>query len=430
MNDDVEIPPGFKLVTPGDFARARAEMERKRRKRAEAPRDWERFWQKTDNGKPVPNLASVLETLRHAPELQGCFAFDEMAAAPVVMKPFYADDIGPHPRLLTDHDVSRLQEMLQLAGLHRVTAETAHQAITTHARTNAFHPVRDYLDRLDWDGTPRIDTWLSRYLGAEDTPYTRGVGRMFLIGAVARIYRPGCKMDYMPVLEGAQGIFKSTACAILGGDYYSDALPPIGTKDAALHLRGKWIIEVAELSALDRAEAAALKAFLSRPVERFRPPYSRTEVVEPRQCVLIGTTNKPAYLRDETGNRRFWPVTVTRIDPDALRRDRDQLFAEAAVEFHRGQPWWPTAEFQRELAAPQQEARYEGDPWEQAIGEWLDSSTRDRVTVLEVARLALAMDTARIGTADQRRIAAALERLGWRRGKRGPRGERFWVPAQ
>jgi predicted P-loop ATPase len=396
------------------------------RPRPLAHHHWSRLWQHDDKLRPVPNLASVATTLREARELAGAFAFDEMARIPMVLRPFHEGDPGPHPRPITDHDVTVLQETLQVSGLRRVTAETVHQAIVAEAHARAFHPVRDYLDRLRWDGVPRLDTWLSHYLGTDGTPYARGVGRMFLIGAVARIYRPGCKMDYMPVLEGAQGILKSTSCAVLGGDHYSDALPDIRSKDAALHLRGKWIVEVAELSALDRAEAAALKAFLSRAVERFRPPYGRAEVIEPRQCLFVGTTNKAIYLRDETGGRRFWPVVVTRVDIDALRCDRDQLFAEAVAAFRRGEPWWPSADFERDHARPEQEARYEADAWEQAIAEWLASSGRERVTVLEAARVALSMESGRIGVGDQRRIAAALERLGWRRGRRGPQGERFW----
>jgi predicted P-loop ATPase len=242
---------------------------------------------------------------------------------------------------------------------------------------------------------------------------------------VARIYEPGCKADYMVCLEGPQGARKSSACSILGGEWFSDSLPDIRSgKDVPQHLNGKWLIEVAELSALDKAEAAALKAFITRPDERYRPSYGRKEVHEPRQCVFIGTTNKAAYLRDETGGRRFWPVKVGIINTTKLAADRDQLFAEAVYLHGKEVKWWPTQAFEAEHIAPQQEARYEADAWEDKIAEYLGAS--EKKTILAVARSALFIDLPKIGTAEQRRIAAALERLGWRRAARGNNGERLW----
>ena len=180
---------------------------------------------------------------------------------------------------------------------------------------------------------------------------------------------------------------------------------------------------------MGKAEAEELKAFITRREEQFTPKYGRREVKEPRQCVFLGTTNQSVYLRDHTGGRRFWPIKVGTLNIDMLVRDRDQLFAEAVHLYRRGATWWPDTAFEHEHIKSQQAARYEADAWEQAIGEWLREKPSD-VTVLKVARLALFIETPKLGTADQRRISAALEQLGWmRRPNRGANGERYWIAA-
>jgi len=372
-----------------------------------------------ERGQILPVLANAMNVLRNAPEVADALAFDSMKKAailemalPVIEAAEPLQDDFPRP--VRDVDVTQLQEWLQHAGLPKIGKDTVHQAVDLRAQERAFHPVRDYLDGLTWDGQPRLARWLSYYLGAEVNNYHAGIGPMFLIAMVARIFAPGCKADYMMVLEGPQGARKSTACAILGGEWFSDNLPDVAHdgKDVSQHLRGKWLIEIAELSATSKAEDAALKAFISRPVERYRPTFGRREVIEPRECVFIGTTNKDAYLRDETGARRFWPVKVGKIDTDALAHDRDQLFAEAVHSYRQGAHWWPDGDFEEKHVRPQQDDRFEADAWEDAITEYI--KTRSRVTVCEVAREALALGTAKIGMADQRRIGAILQRLDWK----------------
>ena len=380
-----------------------------------------------DAGRLIPNLASAMAALRDASELSDLLAYDEMLSSPVLLgkTPGRRIDNRPFPRMVDDDDVAQIQEWLQLHGIHKLSKDTIHQAINSRARERSFHPVRDYLANLQWDERERIKTWLARYLGAAATPYNEAVGRMFLIAMVARVHEPGCKADYMMILEGDQGLLKSTACGALASKWFSDSLPEImGGKDVAQHLRGKWLIEVGELSALSRAETTILKAFLTRTTERYRPSYGRKEVVEPRQCVFIGTTNDTIYLKDETGGRRFWPVKVDRVDIDGLLRDRDQLFAEAVHLYQQGMGWWPDAEFEREHIKPEQDARYEIDTWEETIVGYLRG--RRSVLIGHIARDALDFETRAVGTADQRRIAKILTRLGWRRRATPIEGKHPW----
>jgi predicted P-loop ATPase len=228
----------------------------------------------------------------------------------------------------------------------------------------------------------RIDTWLSAYLGAEGTEYARAVGSRWLISAVARILRPGAKADCCLILEGQQGIRKSTALRTLAGEFFTDELADLGSKDAAMQTRGVWIIELSELDNLSHSEVARIKAFMSRTTDRFRPPYGMRLVESPRQCVFAGTVNHSTYLRDETGGRRFWPITCGRIDVEALVRDRDQLWAEAKARFDAGGVWWLDSEELVRMASDEQTERYEGDPWEEVIGRWTDD--RSNVSISEV----------------------------------------------
>ncbi|MBB3972519.1 VapE domain-containing protein [Hansschlegelia beijingensis] len=372
-----------------------------------------------ERGAPLNTLANVMIGMRSDPQLRQLVAYDEMLCAGTLMRPVPVFGAKPPtepfaPRPVSDADVSAIQEYLQLSGLRKVSKDVVHQAVDLRAQENAFHPVREYLEALTWDGQERLRGWLAAYLGVEPSAYASGIGYMFFVSMVARIFQPGCKADYMMVLEGAQGARKSTACAIIGGEWFSDNLPDVTAgKDVAQHLSGKWLIEIAEMSAMSRAESASLKAFITRPVERYRPSYGRKEVVQPRQCVFIGTTNKSAYLRDETGGRRFWPVKVGRIETDALERDREQLFAEAVAAYRGGAHWWPDGDFERKHIAPQQEERFEADAWEDVIATFLASRTVTTVKEVGTSEECLNIERGRLGTADQRRIAAALERLGW-----------------
>jgi predicted P-loop ATPase len=384
----------------------------------------------SEKGRPLPLLANAMVALRSDPAVQNAFARDDMFCGPMLLQQIPGSQIPatPLPRPVTDEDVATAQAWLQRAGI-RLSKDIMHQAVDLRARECSFHPVRDYLDNLVWDETPRLRSFFPTYFGTDNDDYAQAIGPWFVKAMVARILNPGCQCDYMPVLEGEQGTLKSTACRILGGKWFSDSLPDITSgKDASQHLRGKWLIEVGEMHAIGRAEATQLKAFLTRTTERYRPSYGRKEVIEPRQTVFIGTTNRDVYLRDETGGRRFWPIRTKNIDVDALQHDRDQIFAEAV---HRvalaDETWWPNREFEQERIKPEQDARYESDAWEEPIEKYL--TTVKQTTILQVAKTALGFEEiSRLDRTAQNRIAAVLTRLDWTHGKRA-NASRWWVPA-
>ncbi|RVL75349.1 virulence-associated E family protein [Sinorhizobium meliloti] len=393
----------------------------KKQKVASSPRNgsWTEVLRVDDDGLVILDVGNVVLALYECPSLKGRFSFNEMLRAP--MTTFGTGELRP----LTDVDVYAVQCDLQWSAMPKISKTSVYDGILLVAEHSKYHPVRDWLGGLKWDGKSRIADWLTYYLGVEKTPYADEIGKLFLIAMVARIFEPGCKADYMMVLEGPQGLLKSSACGVLAGsEYFSDALPDI-TKDQACsqHLRGKWLIEVAELSSLSKSDSSHLKAFVTRRDERYRPPYGRAEVHEPRQCLFVGTTNSRTYLKDETGARRFWPVMCGTIDLDALRRDRDQLFAEAVARYRRGDKWWPDRDFEREHIRPQQQTRRVSDVWEEPIADYLNGTgdfagkAKKTATIFDIARHALFIDTPRIGTADQRRIAAILEGGQWVRSK-------------
>jgi predicted P-loop ATPase len=384
---------------------------------------WEAQLMRDEKRRAIPNLANALTALRAAPDLAGLLSYDEMQRHNVICRPVPGSDERPesYPRPLDDLDATALQSWLQKHELRRLSIDITHQAINYIARVRSFHPVRSYLNQLRWDGVERLGTWLPTYLGTEASDYEKGIGRMFMIGMVARIMKPGCKADYMLVIEGEQGIGKSAACAILAGDWFSDSMPALTHGDSvrlSMHLRGKWLIEIAEMASISKAEAGALKAFLTQNTERYLPKYGRIPVDEPRQCLFIGTTNQSAYLRDETGGRRFWPAKAGKINLDALCQDRDQLFAEALHAYRAGAAWWPDRDFEAEHIRPEQDDRFVADAWEESIGTYLDGLMKEEVTVQEIAHEALFLKTERLGRAEALRVTGILERLGWVRGKR------------
>jgi predicted P-loop ATPase len=383
--------------------------------------DWLKDAGKDRNGAPIPNLANVLLCLRGAPELSGCFGFNEMKMEVELIEELPAvrgasgASVGKLPRPVIDADVTQVVEWMQRnCRMKRIGADLVHQAVERRGREYRFHPLRDRLDGLIWDRQPRVSQLFPTYFGAANTEYARKIGEMFTVSMVARVFRPGCQADHVPILVGPQGELKSSSCATLAGeDYFGDHMSDIHSKDASQYLRGKWLIELPELAALNKGDIESWKAFITRREERYRPPYGRRDVVEPRQCVFIGTTNQEEFLRDTTGNRRFWPIQTGKIDIKALEPDRDMILAEAVSLFKNKKQWWPDRDFERTHIVPEQEARVVFDPWLEPIQYWLTLSGRTSPTSFEIARDALYILNAQINSGHERRIAAIMRSLGW-----------------
>lgn len=299
-------------------------------------------------------------------------------------------------------------------------AENVRDALTQLCLGHAFHPIRQMLDALAWDGVPRVDGWLPTYMGAEDTPLNRAVGRIMLVAAVRRVRQPGVKFDTIVVLEGKQGTGKSTALRILAGpeNHSDNEILTLDTKAQMEAMEGVWIYELSEMSGLNKNEVERMKAFASRDVDRARMSYARFSDARRRQTIFIGTTNEHKYLKDRTGNRRFLPVKTGIIDLEALRRDRDQLWAEAARLEARGESIVLPQELWAVAAAEQQE-RLEDDPWLEKLATVRGRATGDEVRAYTAELLGelLGIPLERQHNGHAKRLTALMRELGWEPGK-------------
>lgn len=388
--------------------------------------DWRADLLKSEHGVLKPLLANAITLFGNAPPFVGLIKLDEFAARIMLLgaPPWESSGKNWVPRSWSNTDDIRAAEWLQRQGI-AVNATIAGQAVTAVAEKQRFHPVIDYLDRREWDGQARLDTWLTKYLGTANTPYHSHVGRCSLIAAVARIRSPGSKVDTMPILEGAQGLGKSSLLRLLFAPWYSDEIADFGSKDAAMQLSGAWLIEISELDAMSRADAGRIKAFISRTTDRYRPPYGSRVIEQPRSCVFWGTTNSDGYLRDDTGGRRFWPIKVGRVDMEGLAAIRDQLWAEAQHAYKNGEEWWFQNQDLQDAAANEQRARYEGDPWDAMIESYTE--VRSSVTIPEVLTKVLNLSAGQWGQREQNRVSRCLRSLGFERYQRRKGKTRPWA---
>jgi putative DNA primase/helicase len=384
--------------------------------------------------------SNVTEILTNDERWVGCISLNEFSQiAEFVKQPPHEPSTGVWlPRAVNDPDITFITNWI--AHQYRIMAhpEMVGNCVTATASRNRHHPVRKYLEGLEWDGIERLSSWLEDFCGARATGssanYIRNVGRAWMISAVARIYRPGCKADHVLILEGPQGILKSTVFKTLADPWFTDQVASLDSKDSSLGVHGMWVIELAELDAMSRHEVGKVKAFLTVVTDRIRPPYGHNVMQYDRQCVFGGTVNHTDYLRDETGNRRFWPVrcATSKINIPALAEARDQLWAEAVAAYRAGEIWWLEDET---AAREEQDDRMQVDVWEEPISAYLAQVAagvgpvmreRPYVTLPDVLK-ALQIPVERQGLAESRRAVAVLKRLGWlRRQVRNGNGVREW----
>lgn len=376
---------------------------------------------------------NVYLILTQHPAWAGVVAWDDFARRVVKRQP---TPTGGEPgEWKSEDDLDLGLWMAQRCRLLVKGEGTITAGVSMAASRAKFHPVREHLETLAaWDGVERLAYWLEECLGASagSSEYLRIVGRLFLVGLVARVMEPGVKWDYMPILEGPQGKGKSTALRIIGGEWFADTPLRLGDKDAYMALDGVWLYEVGEMDSFNRAETTAVKAFVTTQVDHYREPYARRTIDRPRQVAFAGTTNQGEYLKDTTGNRRFFPIRLTgQLDLDKLAEWRGQLLAEALHVFRSGTRLHPTREEEARYIRPEQEAREIVDPWLYKLQDYLEEPERrmiDEFTSLELLVEGIGLEVEKIdnnrGAAT--RIGNMMARLGWRKSRRST-GRREWV---
>lgn len=407
---------------------------------------WRERLAKAESGALLPVLDNVVAILRHAPEWRGVIGFDEFSGQVNKLRapPFDRGEVGEW----SDLDDSRLELWLaENFALRKLRSETIFKGVMLAADANRYHAVRDYLNALAWDGKARLAGLCWDYFAAnncEATPYLEGVACKWMVGAVARVYRPGVKMDNVLILEGDQGQQKSSALKVLFSPWFTDAAFDIGSTDGYQIIRGMWCVELAELDGFNRVDSSRAKGFFTREVDRYRNPYGRKPVNVPRQGVFAGSVNHGVYLKDETGNRRYWPVAVGSISLKQLALDRDQLWAEAVTMYRDGYEWWVKAS-DRRVYELEQDDRYIGDAYEQRIRDWLDGFSGghdgkvNTVSMGDLLGKALHLDAGKWTLPEQQRVGRIMARISrnpadisrpfWQRKRVGgsDQRERVWV---
>lgn len=334
---------------------------------AELPEDYNDEWKAeleyTKSGKLLCNIANIILILENDPALAGHIVHDLFTSMDS------AKDGLPwnkNANQWTDTDDANLRVWLEkhydITGKEKIA-----DALTAVLTRHSYHPIRDYLNGLTWDGVPRLDRIIIDYMGAEDSELNRAMSRKHFVAAVARVFNPGCKYDYCLIMSGAEGIGKSTLLRVMGGKWFNDSITTLEGKEGMEQLRRAWVVELGELSSIKRSDVEQVKAHLSKQVDIYRAAYARRVLEHPRQCVFCGTTNEALFLKGDTGNRRFWVIPVVaelrkyKDWSEAIRRDRDQLWAEAVHYYKQGEPLYLSEELEAQAKQRQQDFNDDND---------------------------------------------------------------------
>ncbi len=370
-------------------------------------------------------MANVVIILTNALEWKGCIGWDAFAERVTI----FQDCPAGAPGLFEDVNLGATTKWLQTSRWRlEVGPKMVAEAMRTVAATNTIHPLQDRLNSFVWDGKARLDTWTSVYLGAEDTPVHREMGLRWMLSAVLRAFVPGSKADVALILEGPQGLRKSTALRILGLGWFSDQISPInGTKAPSEDLPGVWIMEFSELDAMSRAQVSATKDFIVRCSDRYRSSYGHYVGSHPRQCVFAGSTNDATYLRDPSGARRFSPIACGVINIELLKADVEQLWAEALQRWRNGERTYTSDVSMLDAIKSHTLSRYEFDVWHERVANY--AKTFAPVSADEVINhLGIPVD--RRTPHDASRVVKILRVLGYTltRPREGDHRPRRWEP--
>jgi hypothetical protein len=398
----------------------------------------------TDKATPTkgPVLSNAIDLLRTHPAWRGLLSYDEFSAMIMLARPVPGAEFrgGVFPRKLReDPDLIDATVWLQKDGQIPIDDRTTMKALKNVAMDASYHPVRQYLNGLTWDGVPRLDTWLIDHCGAEDTALNRAIGSRWKIAAVARIMEPGCLVKTVIVLEGPQDFGKSSLLRTIAvcPEWFVDDLGDLTNKDSLLKTLGKWIIEFAEFDSLRKAEASKVKAFLSTPSDNFRLPYGMWSEPHPRHWVGAATINPGAdgYLMDETGNVRFWTVECAvgwskdrRVDLTKLAEVRDQLWAEAVHRYAKDEPYWLDTNELREAQDQEADTRMRGDAREEYVGRIVDNWPRPFLTMADLLACFEIKPDNPNHKAFEIAYGTILKRLGWLRWRRYKHGNYYFPP--